>query len=50
MQSVPFTWSQILDAANGFLGNEFVAGSLIAVCALAIAGKVAQFLKAIVEG
>lgn len=49
MSEPSFTWLDIISAANDFLGTEFVAGILIAVCALALVGKIADFLKGLVE-
>ncbi len=50
MASPSFTWADIMTAANNFLSNEFVAGILITVCALAIVVKLADFLKSLVDG
>ncbi len=50
MASPTFTWADIIGAANNFLSNEFVAGCLIVVLALGIVVKIADFLKAVVDG
>lgn len=49
MSEPSFTWLDIINAANDFLSNEFVAGILIAICALALVSKIADFLKELVE-
>ncbi len=50
MAEPSFTWADIIGAANSFLENPFVAGCIIVILALAVVGKIADFVKGIVDG
>jgi hypothetical protein len=45
-----FGWAEIIGSANSFLSNEFVAGCLITIIALAVVVKIAEFLKSVIDG
>ena len=49
MATVPFTWADIIGAANNFLENPFVAGCIIALIALGLVVKIADFLRGIIN-
>jgi len=49
MGTPSFTWSDIINAANSFLSNDFVAGCIIVVLALGIVTKLAEFMKGVIE-
>ena len=49
MGTPSFTWSDIINAANSFLSNDFVAGCIIVILALGIVTKLAEFMKGVIE-